>query len=250
MGKFYPSTGSHEAPARTVRAACLYNHQIMLKPGNILDVLTALRAATAERHTQLDTRTPLAAEVPDLRAYRDHLYLLAAWLAPLQPALMTQVQAQAQPGLPPRDYLSLIRADLAHPALAGLPPLPALQPAPLAQFAQSAQLAQFAQLDDAAQLDAAAFLWGVAYVVEGSQLGGAVLYKRLAEQLAPHPLAYLRGAGSPGPRWQQFLAALRAAVVTERQIEQACRGARQAFDSLIGLVDDLSRSSAPVAGQP
>lgn len=202
----------------------------MLKQGNNLDVLTALRAATAERHTQLDTRTPLAAEAPDLRAYRDHLYLLAAWLAPLQPVLAAQ--AQPQPGLPPRDYLSLIRADLAHPALAGLPALPVLQPAMLSE------------------LDDAAFLWGVAYVVEGSQLGGAVLYKRLAEQLAPHPLAYLRGAGSPGPRWQQFLAALRAAVVTERQIEQACRGARQAFDSLIGLVDDLSRSSAPVAGRP
>nr|WP_315253531.1 biliverdin-producing heme oxygenase [uncultured Duganella sp.] len=194
-----------------------------------MDVLTALRAATAARHSELDTRTPLAAEAPDLRAYRDHLRLLDAWLAPLQPAL-----ADAQPGLPPRDYLSLIRADLAHPALAGLPAAPALQPMPL----------PLPQLDDEA------YRWGVAYVVEGSQLGGAVLYKRLAERLAPHPLAYLRGAGSPGPRWQQFLAALRAAVVSEHQIEQACRGARQAFDSLIGLVDDLSSSSAPAAGRP
>lgn len=175
----------------------------------------------------LDTRTPLAAEAPDLRAYRDHLYLLEAWLAPLQPLL-----ADAQPGLPGRDYLSLIRADLAHPALAGLPALPPLQPAALTQ------------------LDDAAYRWGVAYVVEGSQLGGAVLYKRLAERLAPHPLAYLRGEGAPGPRWQQFLAALRAAVVTERQIEQACRGARQAFDSLISLVDSLNSLSAQAAGRP
>jgi heme oxygenase len=192
-----------------------------------LDVLTALRAATAERHAELDTRTPLAADAPDLRAYRDHLHLLQAWLTPLQPAL-----ADAPSGLPPRDYLALIRADLAHPALAGLPALPALQPAPLPQ------------------LDDAAYRWGVRYVVEGSQLGGAVLYKRLHEKLAPHPLVYLRGDGPPGPRWQQFLAALRGAVVSERQIEQACHGARQAFDSLIGLLDRLSSSSAETAGRP
>ncbi|WP_229223708.1 biliverdin-producing heme oxygenase [Duganella sp. sic0402] len=192
-----------------------------------MDVLTALRAATAQRHAELDTRTPLAAEAPDLRAYRDHLHLLEAWLAPLQPAL-----ADTPSGLPPRDYLSLIRADLAHPALAGLPALPSLQAALLPQ------------------LDDAAYRWGVRYVVEGSQLGGAVLYKRLHDKLAPHPLAYLRGDGSPGPRWQQFLAALRGAVVSERQIEQACHGARQAFDSLIGLLDGLSSSSVETAGRP
>lgn len=203
----------------------------MLNQGNDLDVLTALRAATAERHAELDTRTPLAADAPDLRAYRDHLHLLAAWLGPLQPAL-AQHGDGARHGLPARDYLSLIRADLAHPALAALPPPPALVSAPLPR------------LDDEASR------WGVAYVLEGSQLGGAVLYKRLAARLAPHPLAYLRGEGTPGPRWQQFLGALRGAVVTERQIEQACRGARQAFDRLIVLVDGFNSSSAQAAGQP
>jgi heme oxygenase len=62
-----------------------------------------------------------------------------------------------------------------------------------------------------------------------------VLYKRLAPALAPHPLAYLRGAGSPGPRWQQFLAALRAHVVDADQVADACQGACDAFDSLITL---------------
>jgi heme oxygenase len=43
-------------------------------------------------------------------------------------------------------------------------------------------------------LDASpAWRWGVCYVIEGSQLGGAVLYKRLHERLAPHPLRYLKG---------------------------------------------------------
>jgi heme oxygenase len=73
-------------------------------------------------------------------------------------------------------------------------------------------------------------------VVEGAQLGGAVLYKRLAGRLAPHPLAYLRGApDGPGPRWKIFIAALRAALADPAAIEQACGGAADAFDRLIAL---------------
>jgi heme oxygenase len=95
-----------------------------------------------------------------------------------------------------------------------------------------------------------AYRWGVSYVIEGSQLGGAVLYKRLAERLAPHPLNYLRGEEPPGPRWQQFITALRGAVTTAPQIEEACRGAQLAFDSLITLLDMLNSSSAEPADRP
>jgi heme oxygenase len=184
------------------------------------DVLTALRRATAERHAELDARTPLAAAQPDLRAYRDHLRLLEAWLAPMQDWL-----ALSDDGLAPRDYLRLIRADLAHAALADLPGHDAAGPFNPSSSSSSSSPSELG----------GAYRWGVRYVIEGSQLGGAVLYKRLAQRLAPHPLGYLRGAGSPGPRWNQFIAALRAEVTTPAQIEAACRGARQAFDSLIEL---------------
>jgi heme oxygenase len=197
-----------------------------MRTGIILDVLTALRQSTAQRHAELDSRTPLAAEAPDLRAYHDHLQLLEAWLAPIQRWLDA---AGPQSDLPQRDYLGLIRADLAHPALADMP------------NRVRAGGAHWSPQEGAA------YRWGVAYVIEGSQLGGAVLYKRLAQRLAPHPLDYLRGEGSPGPRWQQFLAALRGAVTTPEQIDAACRGARQAFDSLIELVNN---SSAEPAGRP
>jgi heme oxygenase len=195
---------------------------------SILDVLSALRQATAERHAELDSRTPLAAASPDLRAYHDHLRLLEAWLAPIQQWL-DRDGGGPQAQLARRDYLGLIRADLAHPALAGMP---------------SAVRAEEVEWPDEG---GAAYRWGVAYVIEGSQLGGAVLYKRLAQRLAPHPLDYLRGEGSPGPRWQQFLAGLRGAVTSAQQVEEACRGARQAFDSLISL---LNSSSAEPAGRP
>jgi heme oxygenase len=193
-----------------------------------LDVLTALRQATAQRHAELDTRTPLAAEAPDLRAYHDHLRLLEAWLAPIQRWLDQDAEG-ARSRLARRDYLGLIRADLAHPALAGM------------TTRVGAEDMQWAPREGDA------YRWGVAYVIEGSQLGGAVLYKRLARRLAPHPLDYLRGEGSPGPRWQLFLAALRGAVTTPSRIEEACRGAQQAFDSLIAL---LNNSSAEPAGRP
>jgi heme oxygenase len=81
-----------------------------------------------------------------------------------------------------------------------------------------------------------AYRWGVAYVIEGSQLGGAVLHARLAVRLAPHPLRYLRGeAGGPGPRWRAFMIALRAAVQTPQEIIDACAGACSAFDSILEL---------------
>lgn len=179
------------------------------------DVLTALRQATAQRHAELDAHTPLAAGEVDLRAYHDHLRLLERWLAPIQGWM---AQFDDGPELP--DYLHAIREDLAHASLAGMP-------APLSS-AGTADMAWPLQCG-------AAWRWGVCYVIEGSQLGGAVLYKRLAERLAPHPLNYLRGAGSPGPRWQQFIGALRENVADERQVAEACEGARQAFDSLIAL---------------
>jgi heme oxygenase len=196
-----------------------------------LDVLTALRQATARRHAELDTRTPLAAPAPDLRAYHDHLRLLEAWLEPLQ-RWLDAYDPLLHPHIPQRDYLGLIRADLAHPALAGMP-----APARTADTDWPRQASE-------------AYRWGVSYVIEGSQLGGAVLYKRLAERLAPHPLNYLRGEGAPSPRWQQFIAALRGAVTTAPQIEEACRGARLAFDSLIALLDMLNSSSTEPAGRP
>ena len=85
--------------------------------------------------------------------------------------------------------------------------------------------------------------WGVAYVIEGSRLGGQVLYRRLAEPLAPHPLRYLQGAGGQtGARWRAFLESLRAALDTPARIQAACDGAAWAFERLL----QLSRRACPL----
>ncbi len=193
------------------------------------DILAALREATASRHAVLDHAMPLAQHTPTLRHYRDHLFLLRRWLAPLE-AWQARFGDGPQDAavLPPAPHLPLLDADLAHPALSDLPALP---PAAI-------DVPWFAT-------DSAAYRWGVSYVIEGSRLGGTVLYRHHAERLAPHPLRYLHGDGTPpGPRWQQFLRALREAVQSPDAIATACAGARDAFDSLIALQQGADAKAA------
>jgi heme oxygenase len=185
------------------------------------DVLERIRSATTKRHDTLDRRMPLSVEEPTLADYRDHLVLLAAWLGPIE-AWFSRFDdgPQSAAVLAPLARLPLIADDLADPRIpqGGLHIDPITLPSPSMQ-------------------PDSAYRWGVSYVVEGSQLGGAVLYRRLAASLAPHPLAYLRGIdGAPGPRWQQFIRALRTNVLSEDEIDRACMGACDAFDSLIALL--------------
>lgn len=172
------------------------------------DVLGALRAATAQRHALLDDG--LAIGKPDAAPddYRRHLLMLHAWLAPLQ-AWLSQFGDGPQ-ALPPKERLAVIEADLGEVRAARGEP-----------WCGEAS---------------AAYRWGVCYVIEGSQLGGAVLYARLKDRLAPHPLNYLRGdVEGPGPRWRLFMQAIKPEVSTPDAIAEACRGACDAFDRILAL---------------
>lgn len=182
------------------------------------DVLAALRTATAERHALLDDSLAIASSAASLRDYQCHLLMLLAWLTPLEAWLSTFHDGpQAEPSLPPVARTASIARDLAHssmPACADASPVQ--EPWPAAA--------------------SAAYRWGVCYVLEGSQLGGAVLYQRLQRQLAPHPLDYLRGAqAGPGPRWRAFMQALRAQVRSAAEVADASRGACDAFDRILAL---------------
>jgi heme oxygenase len=181
------------------------------------DVLAALRSATASRHERLDSGLPLSAPLPSLDDYAEHLRMVRDWLAPLEGWLGGFADGpQAEPTLPATARLALVQADLSEPGMREVPPLQSAAAWPL----------------DAS----AAYRWGVAYVIEGSQLGGAVLYGKLAGALAPHPLRYLRGEdGAPGPRWRAFMQALRAHVTGSEAIADACAGACAAFDAILAL---------------
>ncbi len=185
------------------------------------DPLAALRAATGELHERLDGGLPIGKPDATLHDYAAHLALLRAWLEPLhawQAGHADGPQADVRFDAAPR--LALIAADLAEPGM---------------DVAAPADAAQH-WLEHWPAQASAAWRWGVAYVVEGSQLGGAVLYGRLRERLAPHPLRYLQGdPAGPGPRWRAFMLALRLHVRTPAEIAEACAGACAAFERILAL---------------
>ncbi|MGO4477280.1 biliverdin-producing heme oxygenase [Massilia sp. 2TAF26] len=182
------------------------------------DPLAALRSATASRHQALDSGLPIGADDASLGDYASHLAMLRAWLAPLQAWLTGFADGpQCGPQFDQAQRLALIEQDLAE---RGMPAAPL--PAPAASDWPAAA--------------SPAWRWGVCYVIEGSQLGGAVLYQRLHRRLAPHPLRYLKGnEAGPGPRWRSFMQVLREQVRSPEEILEACAGACAAFDSILAL---------------
>jgi heme oxygenase len=179
-----------------------------------VDPLTALRSATASRHQELDSGLAIGAPDASLADYAVHLAMLRAWLAPLQAWLDG---FEDGPRFDQAGRLALIEQDLADQ---GMPPAPRVADA-AAPWPSAAS---------------PAYRWGVCYVVEGSQLGGAVLFQRLHDRLAPHPLRYLKGIDAgPGPRWRVFMQALREHVHGPAEIDEACAGACAAFDGILAL---------------
>ncbi|XDF37784.1 biliverdin-producing heme oxygenase [Paracidovorax avenae] len=188
--------------------------------------LGALREATRTRHERLDAALPIARPGATLDDYIRHACALAAWLQALSPLL--RILDGGAPAWPLDDPArrDALQDDLAD-AGAALPPCGA----PDSRSPIDAALA-------ACPGQHAAVAWGMAYVVEGSQLGGQWLYRRLAQPLAPHPLRYLQGSGTrTAERWKDFTARLASNVRTPADIEAACAGARAAFDALQRLYD-------------
>jgi len=185
------------------------------------DALAALRSATQERHARLDAGLRIARPDATLDDYAAHATALHAWLAALTPAL-EQLAAQ-EPRFAPdlSRRLQSLADDLRDAGRA--------QPTTASAATQAEICRALAQAPDAAD----AVRWGVAYVLEGSQLGGQVMHRQLAERLAPHPLRYFQGRGADtGAGWKAFLALLRAHLDSPQAIAAACLGANAAFAGL------------------
>ncbi|SFF15533.1 biliverdin-producing heme oxygenase [Paracidovorax wautersii] len=200
------------------------------------DPLAALRQATQERHARLDAQLPIARPDARLHDYTCHARALSAWLAALAPELRAIEAATPDFRFDEPARLAALHADLldagAIAAQSAVPPGAATQ----AAIAQALQ--EHAALPMACR-------WGIAYVVEGSQLGGQVLFRRLAERLAPHPLRYLQGRGSEGTaaRWRAFIEQLRGRLASPADVQAACAGACAAFD---GMAHELRAAGAPL----
>ncbi len=190
-------------------------------PGPAVDGLAALREATRAQHARLDSSLPLARDGATLRDYVAHARALAAWLQALAPVIARIDDGTHVWRLDDPERLQALRSDLQAAASGGLPAA-----SDAAREAAAGVLARFPARN-------AAVAWGMAYVVEGSQLGGQWLHRRLAPVLAPHPLRYLQGSGTEtSARWKHFLARLADALRSPEDIAAACAGAQAAFDAL------------------
>lgn len=166
------------------------------------DPVHALRQATQSLHRLLDQQLPLARPDAGLPDYLDHLRVLRGWLLALTPLL--------QPSGWGLGYLQALNADLPEAGLQSVPAAPALP-----------------RHDPA-------FALGVAYVVEGAQLGGQVLLRRLRQAGVDHELRYLQGRGEgTGAHWRAFVQLLRARLTRAEDIASACRGACWAFEDVL-----------------
>lgn len=159
-----------------------------------------LRESCAEAHAAVDalfSRFDLGIATDYGRFLRAH----AAAALPLEQALGAHGMAKAFPLWAEHRRADALRADLV--TLDSEPPEPLKAPF----------------------LHTPAQLWGAAYVLEGSRLGGRVLAGRVAEGL---PRQYL--ATSAGPAyWPSFLAALDLALASPEARTEAAAAAQQVF---------------------
>ncbi|MDA8521303.1 biliverdin-producing heme oxygenase [Acidovorax sp. NCPPB 4044] len=184
--------------------------------------LAALRQSTGQQHAQLDSGLPVGRDGATLHDYAFHAGALSAWLQALGPSLaLGDGGLQALRIGMDTQRLQALRLDLEDAADTAWP-----EPCADTQATVAAAVARFPARQ-------AAVAWGIAYVVEGSQLGGQWLYRRLVSPLAPHPLRYLQGSGpETGARWRKFLAGLDHRIRSPGDIDAACAGAQAAFEGL------------------
>lgn len=178
----------------------------------ISPVHQVLREGTRERHETLDKGLALAEDHIDRCGYLAYLRALLGWLEPLEQRLWQL------------DWPQALRA----PERAG-------KTAWLHEDLQAAgDTAPVVFCDHPPEVAAPdAYALGVAYVVEGSQLGGRFLAKRLQEVAPDLPQRYLRGYGEQvGPLWKGFLLFLDDQAGALGGEARALQGARDAFDSL------------------
>jgi heme oxygenase len=189
--------------------------------------LDALRRGTRDAHAALEATLDVAAPGAGRADYARHVAALGSWLAPRDAALWRgewpagiEASARAVKG----DW---VRADVRIARAEGF-------------------LDAWPAADDPRLPATSAGRFGLAYVIEGATLGGAVLRRRLAPALAPWPLRFLHGYGRrTGRRWTTFLDALDASVRTPAAIDEAAAAAADAFASLASWMRRHDAARAP-----
>ncbi len=202
---------------------------------SVADVLRPLRSATHALHEALDSQLPIARAQATLADYAAHLRALRPWLEAVSDALAVS----GDPGLGrvarrTQRRLAALALDLKDADVASGVPDQTLDQTPDQKMPGRTAAPIPAQFTDAARNPA--FAWGLAYVLEGSQLGGAAMSRRLGPRLAPHPMRYFQpvdATESLAAQWKDFVAQLAAALHSPAAVDAAQRGAVAGFETLM-----------------
>lgn len=177
--------------------------------------LAALRAATAQAHHALEHQLAVAAPGATRQDYLHYLEDLHGWLGAFEAQLW---DAEWPAGMEPRERggkLGWIEHDLDSAGMSACD----IGALPRAAFAP--------------ELTRPASRFGLAYVIEGAQLGTKELRQRLGPALDGWEPRWLEGYGDRnGARWRSFLDTLGRHVGTEQEIDDACDAAVAGFESL------------------
>jgi len=183
--------------------------------------LKALRQATHERHRALEAGLLVARKDIGQAIYVDYAAAMLGWMEPLESTLWNRAWPAELEAHARADKSAWLKVDL---RAAGLDErdLPRCSP-----------LTSTNSISVSDKTDELAFWWGVAYVIEGAQLGGQVLLRRLGDRLSPIPGRWLRGYGAyTGQRWLTLVRLLNRSLDGAPQLALACRGAQTTFDHL------------------
>lgn len=193
---------------------------------SVAEVLRPLRTATHALHEALDSQLPIARQDASLADYAAHLRALRPWLESVRHALAASGDAGlGRVAHRTERRLAALALDLED---AGAAP-PAATPG-------TRQGPDTGTDPWAGKAHDPAFAWGLAYVLEGSQLGGASMFKRLGPRLAPHPMRYFQPVDAPeglAAQWKEFVAQLAAVLRDPAAVAAAQRGAVAGFEALL-----------------
>ncbi|ARP81644.1 hypothetical protein CAL12_13050 [Bordetella genomosp. 8] len=181
-----------------------------------MDVHATLKDATRERHERLDGSLRIGAADAGYADYVAYIAALGGWLRPVEDALWARDWPASLHPQARRDKSARIDRDLAAARALGeqVPVAPACDRLPSVGRSR-------------------AYDAGVMYVIEGSQLGGRMMAKRLRQAWPDREFHYMDGYGADlGALWKDFTAFLGEALRSQADLDEAVAGARDAFDSL------------------
>ncbi|HEY8605824.1 MAG TPA: biliverdin-producing heme oxygenase [Noviherbaspirillum sp.] len=177
--------------------------------------LSALRDATRALHEQLEASLPVASRDAGREEFVCYLQDMWGWLATFEKRLWRANWPEALVAPARADKLAWIEQDL---RASGMAP---------------AEIAALPVAGYRPALATAAQRFGVAYVIEGAQLGTRVLGRALAPALEPWSPRWLQGYGDEQAGfWRSFIACAEAELDTPEARRDAAAAAADAFASL------------------